>query len=179
MLENKGALISEFKFGTKPDRQNFPSRNRIVAGMCDATVVIESASKGGALITAEIANGYHRDVYAVSGRINDKYSEGCNWLIQNNIAGLITSGNDLLRNLGWQEHLVKNKPKVLQRSLFTEMDEHEKVIYQYLESANNKIHVDELNRKLKMTRSSLAAGLLNMELKGILLSTPGNCFQLA
>lgn len=100
MLDN-GGLLTEFLTGTNPDRHNFVSRNRIVAGMCDATIVIESAEKGGSLITAELAEGYHRDCFAFPGRLNDEYSKGCNQLIRDNKASLLLSAEDFVSAMGW------------------------------------------------------------------------------
>ena len=102
MIEN-GGLLTEYPSGTKPDRENFPQRNRIVAGMADATIVVEAGIKGGALITAEIANSYNRDVFAFPGRIGDDYSEGCNFLIRHNKASLLMSAADLAYSLGWEK----------------------------------------------------------------------------
>ena len=102
MLEN-GGLLSEYPSGTIPDRENFPQRNRIVAGIADATVVVEAGIKGGALITAEIANSYNRDVFAFPGRLGDDFSEGCNFLIRNHKAGLLTCVADLAFSLGWEK----------------------------------------------------------------------------
>ncbi len=97
-----GGLITDFKSGTDPDKQNFPKRNRIVAGMSDAVIIIETGIKGGSLITAELANGYNKDVFAIPGRITDIKNEGCNYLIKNNKAALITSADNLLANLSWK-----------------------------------------------------------------------------
>jgi DNA processing protein len=113
MLEN-GGLLTEYSFGTNPDRQHFPERNRIVAGMADATVVVEAGLKGGALITAEIANSYNRDVFAFPGRLGDEYSEGCNFLIRNNKAALLTCVADLAYSLGWEKNSdMKGSPEQL------------------------------------------------------------------
>jgi DNA processing protein len=113
MLEN-GSLLSEYPFGTTPDRQHFPELNRIMAGMADATVVVEAGLKGGALITAEIANSYNRDVFAFPGRLGDEYSEGCNFLIRNNKAALLTCIADLAYSLGWEKNSdMKTAPEQL------------------------------------------------------------------
>ena len=113
MMDN-GGLLTEFMSGTNPDRQNFVKRNRIVAGMCDAVVVVESASKGGALITAELAESYHRDCFAFPGKVTDIYSAGCNQLIRNNRASLILSAEDFIQSMGWnQTHSNKQGDKFL------------------------------------------------------------------
>lgn len=177
IVQNKGALITEFMSQTIPDKQNFPSRNRIVAGMTDATIVIESAEKGGSLITADIAQSYHRDVFAVPGRVNDEYSKGCNNLIKNNIAGLINSGKDVAEMLGWE--LDQNKqPKHQQRSLFVELDKDEQQVVSFLENSTEAQHVDDINQKIQLPNSSVMVALLNLELKGVVLSKPGSCYEL-
>jgi len=100
---NNGGLLTEFISKTTPDRENFPKRNRIVAGLCDAIVVVESAKRGGAMITAGLANSYNRDVFAIPGRIGDEYSEGCNMLIKSNRAALADSPKDIAYIMGWDD----------------------------------------------------------------------------
>lgn len=176
MIEANGALITEFKRATKPDKQNFPSRNRIVAGMSDATIVIESASKGGSLITADIAHSYNRDVFAVPGRINDPLSEGCNNLIKYNIAALIHSGEDVIQMLGWNLDKKSEKSRPKQRSLFIELDEKEQKIVDVLEEIRNPLHVDDLKQKINLPSSAISMALLSLELKGVVHSRPGSCY---
>ena len=174
MLEN-GGLLTEFMSGTNPDRENFPKRNRIIAGIADATIVIESARRGGSLITAEIANSYSRDVFAVPGRISDLYSEGCNFLIKTNKAHLINSGKDIIYLMNWEEN-AKQK-KAVQKQLFVELSEKEQLIYDALKDSEN-ITMDKLSQITKMKTSELSMYLLTMELNGIVKSKPGSVFKL-
>ena len=135
MLQN-GGLLTEFFSGTKPDKHNFPLRNRVVAGLADATVVVETLVNGGSMITAKLADAYNRDVFAVPGRTIDAKSAGCNYLIQHNKAILLTSAKELLEVMGWGE-TKKEKPKT-QRSLFIEMTEEEKKIVALLPAKGNR-----------------------------------------
>lgn len=171
-----GGLLTEFKSNTIPDKQNFPGRNRIVAGISDAVIVIESGIKGGSLITAELANGYNKDVFAFPGRINDSKSEGCNYLIKNNKAALITSANDVLENMGW---IQNKKPTVKkQRELFIELTPDEKIITDIL-TIQEQIHIDELYFKSKLSSSAVAQALLMLEMQGVVSSLPGKIYKIA
>ncbi len=170
-----GGLLTEFKSNTIPDKQNFPGRNRIVAGISDAIIVIESGIKGGSLITAELANGYNKDVFAFPGRADDTKSEGCNYLIKNNKAALITSANDLLENMGWKKS-KKPSPKK-QRELFIELTSEEKVMVDILQSGE-PIHIDELYFKSKLSSSAVAQALLMLEMQGIVSSLPGKVYKM-
>jgi DNA processing protein len=170
-----GGLLTEFRSRTKPDRQNFPSRNRIVAGISDAIIVVETGIKGGSLITAELGNGYNKDVFAFPGRINDTKSEGCNFLIKNNKAALITGANDLLENMGWKKKKVISIKK--QRELFIELTPDEKVVTQILQ-LQEQVHIDELFLKSKLNSSAVAAALLLLEMQGIITSLPGKIYKL-
>lgn len=174
MLEN-GGLITEFKSSDPFDRENFPKRNRIVAGLADATIVIESAVKGGALITAEIANSYNRDVFAVPGRVGDKYSEGCNYFIKSNKANLIECANDVAYLSGWIDRKFVS-PK--QKEIFIELNEEEKAIVAVLTSTQ-AIHVDEIARLSNQFGSRLAASLLGLEFKGVVNALPGKLYRLS
>jgi DNA processing protein len=174
MIE-QGGLLTEFMSGINPDKQNFPKRNRIVAGMSDAIIVIETGKKGGSLITAELANGYNKDVFAIPGRYNDSKSEGCNFLIKNNKGSLITSAHDLLENMGWLENKKVLAKK--QRELFIELTANEKVIIDILQSQEN-IAIDELYFKSALSSSSVAAALLMLEMQGIVASLPGKIYKL-
>ncbi len=165
----KGGLLTEFLPGTKPDKENFPMRNRIVAGMTDATIVIESKASGGSLITAELAFDYNKDVFAYPGNIGQIYSEGCNKLIQQNKAHLISSGLEFLRFMNW-EH--KHKPNSVQPTMFTDLNEDEKQVLEVLDSSVE--HIDVLALRLRKPVSTISVLLLTMELKGILKSYPGN-----
>lgn len=170
-----GGLLTEFKSNTRPDKQNFPGRNRIVAGISDAVIVIESGIKGGSLITAELANGYNKDVFAFPGRVEDSKSEGCNYLIKNNKAALITCANDLLENMGWKKH-TKPSPKK-QRELFIELSPEEKVIVDILQS-QEQIQIDELYFKSKLSSSTIAQALLMLEMQGVVASLPGKIYKM-
>jgi len=170
-----GGLLTEFKSNTIPDKQNFPGRNRIVAGMTDATIVIESGIKGGSLITAELANGYNKDVFAFPGRVDDSKSEGCNYLIKNNKAALITCANDLLEIMGWKKS-KKISPKK-QRELFIEFTSEEKIIVDILQ-IQEQMQIDELYFKSKLSSSEVAKALLMLEMQGIVSSLPGKIYKM-
>ena len=155
MVEH-GGLLTEFLSHSTPDKQNFPKRNRIVAGMSDAVIVIETGKKGGSLITAELGNNYNKDVFAIPGRIGDTKSEGCNYLIKNNKAALINGADDLLEMMNWTD----TKPKVKkQRELFIELSPDEKIVVDILNQQEN-IHIDELYFKSGLSSSAAAAALL-------------------
>jgi DNA processing protein len=171
----KGALISDYPSRTKLDRENFPRRNRIVAGLCDAIVVIESASEGGSLITADIANSYSRDVFAYPGRITDAYSAGCNKLIRENKAALVVGASDVIRLMGWEEQKKKEAP--LQRSLFVELKPEEEYIVQLMRDKGN-VHIDELSALAAMPVYRISALLLRLEFQGVLKSLPGKMYRL-
>ncbi len=175
MLEN-GGLLTEYPSGTKPDRENFPQRNRIVAGMADATVVIEAGIKGGALITAEIANSYNRDVFAFPGRIDDTYSEGCNFLIRHNKAGLLTCAADLAFSMGW-ERAEDNKP-VEQFTLPFDLSADEQEIFNLLQQHKAPVAIDDLSIRINKPVSQIAMNLLNMEMQGYIRSLPGKMYRL-
>ena len=175
-MSAQGGLLTEFRSNSKPDRQNFPSRNRIVAGISDAVVVIETGIKGGSLITAELGNGYNKDVFAFPGRVHDTKSEGCNYLIKNNKAALITSANDLLENMGWVQ-AKKVSPKK-QKELFIELTPDEKIIVEILQT-QDQIHIDELYFKSKLNSSKVAAALLMLEMQNVVISLPGKIYKLS
>jgi DNA processing protein len=171
-----GALISEFPTGTKPDRENFPKRNRVVAGMTDATIVVEAGIKGGALITAELANSYNRDVFAVPGRVSDTYSEGCNRLIMQNKAALITSAEDVLQQMNWTESSKTVKANPQKRLLIDLTTDQEKVVavLQVKEA-----RIDELALSAGLSLNKVASVLLELEFEGIVSALPGKVYRLA
>lgn len=176
MLEH-GGVLSEFTNGTEPERFNFVKRNRIVAGMADAVIVVESDEKGGSLITAEIANSYCKDVFAVPGKITDKYSRGCNKLIASHRADLFQSTEYFLQQMGWDEQSIKKKqPK--QQQLFVVLSEEEQAVVDKFTSVEN-MHVDQLAHELKIPAYQLFSLLLEMEMKGIIKNMPGNMYALA
>ena len=175
ILEQGSSLVSEFTFNTKPDRQNFPQRNRIIAGMADATVVMESATKGGSIITAYIAHSYNRDVLAVPGSILSPHHDGCHELIRKNVAALVTSGRDIAEIMGWDQP----KPKAVQRELFVELTPDEQLLTD-LVSQNPDIGIDDLAATTpQFPPSKLAALLLQLELRGVIRCNPGKTYQLS
>jgi len=171
----QGGILTEFTSATKPDKHNFPRRNRIVAAMADATIIIETAIRGGSMITAELANSYNRDVFALPGRINDTKSAGCNYLIQSNKAILLTDAKQLAEELGWQLPVVKKRT---QRELFIQLSEEEETIIHILKEKDS-VHIDELYLQSGLSSSAVAAAILNLELQNIVLSLPGKIYKLA
>ncbi len=174
MMSN-GGLLSEFTFATKPDKHNFPKRNRIVAGISDATIVMETALRGGSMITAELANNYNRDVFALPGKTTDSKSAGCNYLIKNHKAILLTDGAQLAEELGWQ---TPQRSKKIQRELFIEVSNEEQAILDCLKQKET-MHIDELYLQSGMSSSTVAAAILNLELQNVVMSLPGKIYKLA
>ena len=174
LMAEQGGLLSDFISGTKPDKQNFPKRNRIVAGICDALLVIESAKKGGSLITAELANSYNKDVFAIPGRTNDPKSEGCNYLVKSNKASLITSAADLVEIMNWKE---KAKPVKQQRELFIDLTPPQQTITNILQEHGN-CSIDQLYLKSMLSSSEAAEALLMLEMQGLIASLPGKIYTL-
>lgn len=173
VLQN-GGFLTEFFHNENPLREHFLKRNRIVAGISQATIIIESAEKGGSLVTADIANSYNRDVFAVAGRTTDVYSKGCNHLIKSNQASLLTSAKDIARMLNWDIGITSPKPK--QQELFVELTETEKKIYDYL-FKTGKQFLDVIALECVIPVYKLAPILLEMELKGVLKPLPGKLFE--
>jgi DNA processing protein len=169
-----GGLLTEFPLNTIPLKENFPQRNRIIAGLSDATIVVEATAKGGALITAEIANSYNRDVYAFPGRTTDTSSQGCNFLIRTNRAGLISNAKDLICNLGWEEAAQDKKTSQLQMPIGLSAEE-QRIVELLKVSA---VRIDELSIQCGLSQSQLAMHLLSLEMQGILVSLPGKVYQL-
>jgi len=167
-------LLTEFKNGEKPDKHDFPKRNRIVAGIADATVVIETAIKGGSMITAELANNYNRDVFALPEKTTDSRSAGCNYLIQNNKAVLYTDAKELIESLGWQTKKISKKQ---QRELFIELSNDEKAIINILKEKAST-HIDEINIVSNLSSSSAAAAILSLELQNVIAGLPGKMYKL-
>jgi DNA processing protein len=170
-----GGILSEFFSGTLPDKHNFPLRNRIVAGLSDATIVVETDVKGGSMITAKMADAYNRDVFAVPGRSTDPKSSGCNYLIQHQKALLINNAEDLLEAMGWKD---KNITRQKQRELFIEFTEEEKKLVHLLREGK-PVPIDEINLQSGLSSSTVAATLLNLELKGVIVSMPGKMYRLS
>lgn len=172
MLEN-GGLATTFRYKSEMFPKNFADRNRVVAGLADAVVVVESTDKGGSLITAGIANSYNRDVFAVPGRTDDEMSVGCNKLIKSNRAALIESAKDLQYILGWEE---SSKKEQKQTSLFVDLNEEERRLMDVL-GKQQEISIDELSLEAEMPMSKTAGILLGLEFKGLVKSLPGKRYQ--
>ncbi len=170
-----GGLITEFMSGTIPDRENFPKRNRIIAGLADLTIVVEANIKGGALITAELANSYNRDVFAYPGRINDEFSQGCNFLIKTNRANLMTRVADLEYLMGWtKDQKLPLKPQL---SLPINLTEDERIIADIL-YAKGSMGVDNLAILTGFQQSKLVMIILGMEMQGSIISLPGKVYKM-
>nr|WP_298923305.1 DNA-processing protein DprA [uncultured Allomuricauda sp.] len=174
-IEKNGGFLTEFWSTSNPDRENFLKRNRIIAGMSEATIVIESAEKGGSLVTADIANGYNREVFAVPGRSTDKFSKGCNDLIKHQKAHMLTSAAELVYLLGW-ELGEKGKKATVQKQLFVELDETEQTIYSYLQ-LNGKQLLDKVALECNLPIFKTSSTLFNMEMKGVVRPLPGKLFE--
>ncbi len=174
-IEAKGGFVTDFWSSDSFVHTNFLQRNRIIAGLSEATIVIESAAKGGSLVTADFANGYNRDVFAVPGRADDKQSLGCNNLIKQQKAHLLTSAADLLYILNWK--LDDAQPKAIQKQLFVELTEEEKVIWRFL-SEKGKQQLDIIALDCQLPTFKIASLLLQMEMKGVLRALPGKQFEL-
>jgi len=168
-----GGLITEFLSNSHLIRENFVKRNRIIAGLADATVIIESRAKGGAMITADIANTYNRDVFAIPGRINDELSNGCNILIKNNMASLIQNAEDIEKFMQWD--IPDNKPHSQQSKIFIQLSNEEKLIVELLKSGSQSL--DQICIKCKINMSKISAYLLNLEFSGIIKSSPGKIYS--
>ncbi|HEX2919813.1 MAG TPA: DNA-processing protein DprA [Bacteroidales bacterium] len=170
---NKGGLLTDFISDALPERNNFLKRNRIIAGLSDATLVVESGTKGGALITADIANSYNKDVFAIPGRPEDHFSQGCNGLIKNNKATLVENPEDISAFLNWKSE--KNKIPI-QKTLFSDMEPEEKRIFELI-AKEGEINIDSICRTLVIPVQILSATLLQMEFKGIVKCFPGNIYR--
>ncbi len=175
-MYSQGGLLTEFPSGTKPDRENFPKRNRIVAGMSDATLVMETKIKGGSMITATLANSYNRDVYAVPGNIGQVCSEGCNYLIRTHRAAILDSVDEFLEAMNWTDkESTTTPPRQLQ--LLTDLEPDEEAIAQLLQE-HNQLAIDELTYRARISASQVAAALLGLELKGMVRTMPGKAYKL-
>jgi len=174
-VEENGGFMTEFWSTSDPDRENFLKRNRIIAGMSEATIVIESADRGGSLATANLANDYNREVFAVPGRVTDKYSQGCNNLIKSQRANLLTSAADLIYMLNWDIE-DKKKQKPVQKQLFISLEADEQVVYDYLQK-NGKALMDVIAVDCNLPVFKISSLLLNMELKGVIRPLPGKLFE--
>lgn len=173
MMAN-GGLLTEFPLHTMPIPANFPKRNRIIAGLADVTVVVEAALKGGALITADIANSYDRDVFAFPGRTTDEYAQGCNFLIKTNRAGLLSQAADLAYYMGWEAVIPIETPQEL--FVYNDLSALELKIVKALHAM--PLRIDELGVKTGIEQSRLAMPILNLELREIIISMPGMGYRL-
>ena len=173
MVEN-GALLTEFLSQTNPDRQNFPKRNRIVAGMVDGLVVAETAQNGGAIITALLANSYNKDVMAIPGNTTNPLSKGCNALIKTNRAALVENGTDILELMGWTKMNI-NKQSI-QTSLFNDLSDDERIIYDIIKETK-EIGIDDITILSGKSPGTIAGVLLNLEFYGLISNMPGKRFK--
>lgn len=173
MIKHGGGLLTEYRSKTQPDKHNFPGRNRIVAGISDATVLVETGIKGGSMITAEIANSYNRDVFAIPGKLTDAKSEGCNHLIKTNKAILLTEAAELITVMGWDEKKITGKKQ--QKELFVELSEDEQRIVSLIQEKGS-LHIDEINLMSNLSTSAVAAAILNLEMQGVVRVLPGKMY---
>lgn len=172
----QGGLLTEYMTKSIPDKQRFVKRNRIVAGISDATIVVESAFKGGALITADIAESYYRDVFAFPGRVFDEFSTGCNNLIRDNKATLITSAKDFIKAMGWDEN--NKKPPIIQRRLFLDLSEEEQHIINKLQNIPEGMQINTLVVETNIPVNQMSVLLFELEMKGIIRTLAGGIYQL-
>ncbi|MBK7939738.1 MAG: DNA-protecting protein DprA [Lewinellaceae bacterium] len=174
MIEN-GGLLTEYTHDTKPDREHFPMRNRIIAGLCDALLVVETAATGGSMISAELAGQYERDIFAVPGRVRDPKSAGCNLLIKNNRARLVESAADLASSLRWEE---AGKQITVQTQLFPDLSPAETVLLDIIRE-QPEIPIDRLTVAAKLPPGELASLILELEFKGIIRTLPGKRYMVS
>lgn len=174
-----GGILTEYMSLTRVDKGNFVRRNRLIAGIADATIVVESAVKGGALITADIAQSYNRDVFAFPGRVNDEYSQGCNALIRDNKAVLITSASDFMLAMRWIDDATLRRAKAegIETSLFPELTADEAVIVNVLKDTND-LSLNTLSVRASMAIKTLTPVLMSMEMKGIIKFYAGGVYHL-
>lgn len=173
-VETHGGFMTDFWSTSNPDRENFIRRNRIVAGISEATIVIESAEKGGSLITANLANDYDREVFAVPGRATDKYSQGCNMLLKTNKAQVLTEASDIIYHLGWE---IGTSSKIIQKQLFVALEPEEQKVYDYLRN-QGKDHLDFIALHCEIPVFKISSLLLQMEIKGVIRPLPGKIFEI-
>lgn len=173
-IKDHGALLTEFPMGGRFDKENFPKRNRIIAGISEATIVIESAEKGGAIITCELANSYDREVMALPGDINKPWSAGCNQLIKKQIAGILTRAEDIVTYLGWAD---ENRSAIRQQTLFAQLSEEESLALSILQR-RGVIMLEAIEQELDVPLGAASTILLELECKGFIEALPGNRYQL-
>ncbi len=177
-MVEQGGLLTEYPSGTNPDKQNFVARNRIVAGMADATIVVESAAKGGALITAGIAESYHRDCFAFPGRVSDEFSIGCHRLIQRNQAALLTTADDFIEAMGWDAAPLTKPQGPVQRELFPDLNEAEQKVVNVLQQQEDGLTVNILTVRAGIPIDRLIALLFELEMKGVVRVLAGGVYRL-
>jgi DNA processing protein len=175
MVKQGGGLLTEFDHTMQADKHNFPTRNRVVAGISDAIVVMETGAKGGSIITAELANGYNKDVFAFPGRVTDAKSTGCNDLIKNNKAILLTDAEELAAVMGWT--CTARPTMTPQKDLFIELNAREQAIVQLMRD-KEAVHIDELHLRSGLSQSAVAATMLQLELQNMVSSLPGRMYRL-
>lgn len=173
MLYN-GGLLTEFPSGTNPDRELFPTRNRIIAGLSDCTVVVETDKSGGSIITANIANSYGREVFAFPGRASDQHSSGCNNLIRRNLAAILNGPEDLIEYMNWS---LETKNSDSQLALFSDLSGDELALVELLR-ARGRLPMDRISNELNMGLSATSSLLLELEFKGVVRSLPGKIFEI-
>lgn len=173
IVDSGGCLLTENISGTEPDRENFPKRNRIVAGMIDCLIVVESASKGGALITAEIANTYDREVFAFPGRIGDHYSEGCNKIIKEHKANILTDVEDIRNIMRWSEN---KKSVAKQMRMFRDFSQEEAMVMEVFAN-EDVVYLDKIITATMLSPTKIASILLSLEFDGVLSALPGKRYQ--
>ncbi|MDD6818313.1 MAG: DNA-processing protein DprA [Prevotellaceae bacterium] len=176
---NHGGLLTEYMSGTNADKVNFIQRNRIVAGMSDATIVVESANKGGSLITARIARDYNRDVFAFPGNVTNEYSKGCNKMIADNTAALLTSAEDFVKAMGWDAdmELIKARNEGIERQLFLDLSEDESTIVNIL-SKTNDLQINMVVARSAMPVNKVTSILFMLEMKGVVKTYAGGIYHL-
>jgi len=175
MMARNGGLLTEFPIETRPDKENFPMRNRLIAAMVDALIVVESAQTGGSMITAHLANGYNREVFAVPGKTTDEKSRGCNLLIKENKAAMIESGVEIANLMGWKSETAESSLR--ETSLFEELNEESLKVVDLLRR-EGELHIDYICRETGLTPGALATQLLNLEFGGIVKPLPGKKFMI-
>jgi DNA processing protein len=173
---DKGGIVTEYTCGTEPERFNFVARNRIVAGLSDAVVVVESKKKGGSLITADMAVDYGRDVFAIPGRVDDECSAGCNDLIKRNKAQMIENAEDLIKSMQW-EYEEKRSTQTTMVQLLCDLSESQQRLYDLLQEAEEGLHVNQLVLETQMGYNIVVAELVMMELQDIVKSMPGGMWR--
>ena len=178
-MVNHGGLLTEFMTQTNADKPNFVRRNRIVAGMADATVLVESAAKGGGLITCEIAQSYDRSVFAFPGNVGSEFSKGCNNMIRDNVAGLISNANDFVVAMGWQDEALRKQAMAdgIERNLFPDLSPEEQKVVSLLQQTNN-LQLNILSVKTGIPIGQLTALLFQLEMKGVVKPLAGGTYHL-